>query len=1801
MNKIPGYDRTEKIHEGSNSIIFKGTRDSDNLSVVIKTPARLHPHPREIARIRHEYNIIRDLDRAGIIRVHDLIPFENTVAMVIEDFGGRSLKHIQGTRPLPLQSFLKIAIPITEAIGQIHAAHIIHKDIKPQNVIVNTETGELKIIDFGIASLLSRENPRIDNATLGGTLAYISPEQTGRMSRFVDYRSDFYSLGIMFYEMLTGRLPFPTKDPMELIHSHIARMPPEPHVINSEVPRQISRIIFRLLAKTAEERYQSALGLRMDLEECLNQLRQTKTVADFDLGASDVSGLFQIPQKLYGRETEITSLTQAFDAISVGSSMMVLLSGTPGIGKSALVQTIQKPLVKHRGYFISGKFDQFNRDVPYHALINAFQELMRQILTENESAIQSWKRGLNEALGAGGRVITEIIPEVELIIGEQPEVPELPPREAENRFHLIFKKFLQVFARKEHPLVLFLDDLQWADSGTIKLIQTLLEDGDIGHLLVLGAYRSNEVDEGSQLMLSVHELQKAGVRIQDIGIGPLGKDSVRDLLHDTVRGDQARLGSLTDMVLEKTGGNPFFLNEYLTALYNQKLLNFNSEVGRWEWDPERIEATAITANVVELVSANIQKLPAETQDMLKIASCLGGGFDLKTLSIVSESSVPEAATALEAALEERIIVSHGDNYLYSDAAVDEDGFNVSYKFAHDRIQEAAYELNTAERQKELHLNIGRYLLKSLSPEKRAEEEINIVSHFNQCLDLIQTPGERHEIAGLNLNSGLKARSSGAYREALNFLTIGSDLLPADAFESDYELALVLWRNRAETEYLNGMYAEADRHFEEIITRATSVLDKAAVYEARCQLYFSMNNMDGSIAAGIEGLGLLGVQVDREPGDLAVLREIIKARYNQGRRSTPGLIDLPELEDPRRLMQLRLLSALSSAAYATSSNLLPLLALKMLNLSLRFGNSPVAAFAYASYGLILCAVLGFTDAGYAMGELSLKLIDRYGAGNNMRPRVYYLFGEFINSWKHPVRDKYRFIKESYRTGLESGDLVYVAFSIATFIGSPLWSGDTSLEELLEDAARYDGVLRQTQEDLVINTVNLYRQLIYNLQGKAPNKFRLTGDLYDEDKFLEHYTEQNNPTVLFFIHLARLCLLYILGQHEAALVESNRALPHLQAALGQVEFYVFNFFHSLTLAATATGDRRGKHLKKIKANQGQMKKWAATNPANFESKFLIIEGERARLSGKPEAAGKFYERAIQAARKSSFLMDEAVATELAAKLDLASDRRELAEFYMTRSVSAWHRWGADQKVQDLHEEYGDIFDLSGRRGGTMAGTLFEGTIAPSFTVYEDSTGGSSSGGTTMSDSLDLASVVRASQALSGEIMLSRLLDNMMDILVKSAGAEKGVLLLNKDGSLLIEALKTADETETRLPGSIPFEDSDLLSPAVVHYTVRTGENLVLGDAAREGDFQSDEYVLANGVKSLLCSPITNQGQLIGILYLENNLTAGAFTADRLDLLKILSSQAAISIQNSRLYEKQREALETQTKMSEAFARFVPMEFLRFLGKESIMDVTLGDAVEEEMTVLFSDIRSFTSLSEKMTPRESFNFINGYLGEVGPLIREHNGFIDKYIGDAIMALFPENVEDAVAASIQMQKRVVQINSSRGSEDRPLIRIGVGIHTGNLMLGTIGETQRMEGTVIADAVNLASRMEGLTKTYGAAIIISGPSLFKLKQLETMQYRFLGALRVKGKAQPVSTFEILDGLPDREIELKLSTQNVFEEGIHTFLQGQFGGARKLFAEILNKHPEDSAIQHYLQRSEYFEQNPTAWQEGAEEAGGFDL
>ncbi|NEO55549.1 MAG: AAA family ATPase [Okeania sp. SIO3B5] len=1575
ITPLSDYEISDLIHESERTVVYRAVAKADAQPVVIKLMHNQFPSFHELVQFRNQYTIASNLSVEGIVKPLALSSYQNGYALIMPDFGGISLgEYYQNLSPhtKEISQFLDIAIEIAQIVYQLHQNRIIHKDIKPANILINPETQQIKIIDFSISTLLPKETQTIQTLNvLEGTLAYISPEQTGRMNRGIDYRSDFYSLGVTFFEMLNGRLPFETTDPMELVHCHLAKMPKlgsrqqgvgsreegtgnseeRNRVCETQIPQMLIEIIMKLMAKNAEDRYQSALGLKYDLEKCRQEWNQKGKIENFELGERDISDRFLIPEKLYGREAEVQTLLDAFERVahppqtphqsksaassgfpltkgdgrgisSGGKAEMMLVAGFSGIGKTVVVNEVHKPIVRQRGYFIKGKFDQFNRNIPFSAFVQGFRDLMEQLLSESDAQLEEWKNKILDAVGENGQVIIEVIPELEKIIGKQPSVPELSGSAAQNRFNMLFQKFIQVFATQNHPLVIFIDDLQWADLASLKLMQLLMSPGDTGYLLLLGAYRDNEVFPAHPLMLTLDEIVKSGATLNTITLAPLSKADLNNLVADTLSCNLEMALPLSELVYRKTKGNPFFATQFLKGLYKDGWISFNFDVGYWQCNMTEVRSLALTDDVVEFMATRLHKLPEAAREILKLAACIGNQFDLSTLAVVSELSELEVANSLWGALQEGLVLPLSQIYKFFQGVTQEEkasveDISVGYKFLHDRVQQAAYLLIPEDRKRETHFQIGQLLLNNIPEEQREDKIFDIVNQLNYGVELISDRKVADELANLNLIAGRKAKAATAYEAAVSYLTLGKNLVGKEGWSNNYDLTLAVYVELAAAEYLNLNFERSENLCDLVMEKAENVIEQVPVYETKMLSYIAQNRMLEAIETALEILQILGVSIPENPGKFQNFIQQLRTKINLQGKTIEDLASLPEMTDPYKLAALRILIAVTAPAYITKPTLLPIISYTMVNLCVKYGNSYWAAYAYSFFTVILCGEMVDFEGAYDFGQLALKVVERFNA-KELKAKVYQQINSFSRHWKEHQRDIIEGLIEGICSGLETGDLEYAGYCsihcsvTSIFVGEPL-------EQVEEKHTEYVELMTKFKQNFSRNYIKIWWQFGSNLRGLALDKMCLHGDRFNQNRDLPKLLATNNEMSIFSFYLSQIMLLYLFGNYDDAISNVNAAQKYEIGCPGQIQVPVYTFYSSLVFLAlfphVSPGEQK-KYLARVECNQKKIENWANIGPMNYQHKYDLVEAEKARVLGEKWQASELYDKAISGAKENEYIQEEAIANELAAKFYLELGKEKVAAGYMQEAYYCYARWGAKAKVEDLEKRYPLLLipilerQFPNSLSSYTFATLTEGTISKTTT----GTG----------EILDLATLMKASRTLSEDISLDGAIANLMQVVRESAGAETVALMLFTEQELILTALVTGEEVSTLTPLTVPTTHAVPLS--VVNQVKRSQNPLVIDNASHNNTYAGDAYIQKYQPQSIFCLPLIARGQLIGILYLENNQCTRAFTSERVEVLNLLCSQAAISLENAQLYQQAQQAL---ADLQQAQLQLVQTEKMATLG--------------------------------------------------------------------------------------------------------------------------------------------------------------------------------------------------------------------------------------------------------------------------------
>jgi PAS domain S-box-containing protein len=1640
---IPGYKTNELLHQSERTLVYRGERQRDRQPVIVKIPRADSPNAwLNISRITHEYAIGKNLSTPGLINIYEICQTNQGMpALILEDFGGESLANFLVDHPLSCLDFLTLAIKLAESLENLQKAQIIHQNIHPGNILINPISKIIKLIDFTQASRADQLPGHVNNLRNfrweSANLPYISPEQTGRMNRGIDYRTDLYSLGVTFYQMLTGNLPFQANEPLEWIYCHIAKTP-QPlgnlRLQNQAIPQSLSNIVLKLLAKNAEDRYQTIQGLKADLENCLDQLIFTGSVENFLLGQQDIAEQFQIPQKLYGREKELATLITILNqvnsadnsAIEAGekksrSAQLILISGYSGIGKSALVREIHQPIVANRGYFIGGKFDQYQRNIPYSAWLNALRELICQVLTESE-AVKGWQEKILAKLGSNAQVMVEVIPELELIIGKQPSVKKLGVTESENQFNLLFLQLISVFSQK-YPLVIFLDDLQWADSASLKLLEWLMLDRDAreripklaparagenrplvsnslagdseaiaqthplsfpnpdtaSRLLIVGAYRDAapgilkgnpdlSASEAWQLTLDQIQSSPHPLSLTEIKLRPLTINAIDELISDTLQCPPEWTQPLAELLFHKTSGNPLFLKQLLQSLYQQKLLIYNRETKHWQWDLEQIQALEITENVGELIQKKLTNLPSGTLEILKLAACLGNRFNLEFLAIAAQTSLVNTLEQMQPAIQGDLIVPQGhDPYAIArlnpgeisqiphDLVTPEFSESVCqiidlpklvYQFFHDRVQQAVYALISPSEAPKIHLKIGQMLLQHTRPDQRYEQIFEIVNQLNLGCNLITDLAQKYELAGLNLIAGQKAKAATAYEAALRYLTVGLKLLTEESWQTHYDLTLVLHIEALQAAYLNMEFGQIEPWAEVILQRAKTTLERVKVYELKIQFYMAINDINQAVKTGLMALAELKIYLPTNPRAWQELSQWLITKFALGKQAIKLLSKLPLMTDPYQLAAMRILVNLATPTAHTNPRLFTLVVLKMVQLSRTYGNSPFAACGYAIYGSILCRRGQAIALGYELGQLSLNLLDKFETPE-LKPRVYETFYGQINLAKSHLRESIQPLQQTVECGLENGDFEYAGYAAIAHCLHQFFLGENLLF-VWQESQQYLKVLEPLNQTLAIAHLNLWSQVVSSLSSDSEPGDRPIKEIFHKLETASTNLPQKAQIDPCSIALAKIISAYLFHEPEAAINQINLFKKH-EGNADTLKRFQFFFYASLLLLMPAQNlpkKEQRRLLKVVTKYQQKLNKLALSAPMNFQHKVDLVAAETARLLGDANQAIAAYDRAITGATQQGYIHEAAIASQRAGEFYQERGNQKIAEIYLRDAYDSYLNWGAIAIVKQLETKYPQIFSTPITQPMGVDRSMTINRISHPITPTE-------------SPSLDFKTVIKALQALSSEMILENLLDQIMKMLVENAGATTGCLLWELEGTWEIATRAVLNENQTIIGERSPVETREYVPLSVINYVEKTGEDLVLDDATLDERFSRDPYIQTKQPKSMICTSILHQNRLMGLLYLENHLTSSAFSSQNLTILKLLSSQAAICWENAQLYnnialreKRLRSQSSTLLKLSQRNRQQNSLEFRKAYAPTQDIFALVNRNFQQKLTSLAQD---------------------------------------------------------------------------------------------------------------------------------------------------------------------------------------------------------------------------------------------------------
>ncbi len=1696
MKTFPGFTINESISENGRMIITRGIRTNDGLPVILKLIPVEFQDTSSFRKFERELDISSKIQNPSVVKMLEMLDSSHGLALVMEDFQGILLREAFKKNRPSINTTLSQCIEITQIIRVIHQHKIIHKNINSDAFLISEETQEIRLLDLSLSMILSQERTELfDHKEIVGDLHFISPEQTGRINRLLDYRTDFYSLGILFYWMFTGKYPFETLDPIELIHAHIAKVPDHPSLIDSRIPKVIGNIIMKLLEKSSDQRYHSASGLIADLENCLFLLNEKGGISDFELGMHDQSDIFHIPQKLYGREKELEDIRSEFKTICRGGSSFVLISGYSGIGKSSLVQEIAQDIIAEGGFFAEGKFDQFQRNIPYSAGIAAFRGLIKRLLAEPDQKVEEWKGKILSVLGPNVQLLIEIIPEVELIVGKQAQVVELPPQEAKNRATLAFVSFIQLFAKPEHPLVIFLDDIHWADLPTLDLIYNMLTDQETSHFLLIGTFRHNEVDLTHPLQSLLNKLKPEYSYLKEITLPQLKTEDLIQLLVDTFHLPAARCATLGQLLLDKTGGNPFFTSEFLKTLYDEKLIQFDYEQKEWKWQINEIRKHDITDNVIDLMIGKIKKLDSNAQRLCVLASCIGNIFDLQVLSAIYGKSWAETSRDFLPVLEEDLVLSINGSWMNREASIENE--IPKFKFLHDRVQQAAYALVEEEDKKAIHLQIGRMMLDNLGEEKIAENLFDLVYNLNHGASLVTSYSEKLKIAELNLLAGRKAKASASYGPANDFYSKGLFILPVEAWQKYYDLTLSLFNEGGETAYLSGDFDSMNRITSSIFDNAQNISDLVRAYIIKIKAYVSLTKNEEAFDIGIECLKKLGVKFPSKPNPLHIIFNLLATKFLLRNKSAETLLSLPNMTLEKESAIMEVLSEIAQPSYFAKKNYFPLIVFKQINLSIKHGNHQHTAFAYATYGIVMCGSTFEFDEGLKFGELSVSLTDKFQT-QGLLAKTHFINGNFIRNWKYPYRENLPEILFSYHKGIENGDFLFASYAAFNYCVIKFFM-DVPLTQLRSEMDGYASSLTKIKQDLGLRWLNTFRQTVQILE-KTNAETQLLGPYYNEEIDHPKQEESFDYTGLCVYAINKMLLNFLFGNHDEVIAHGDKGFKVLDNVLAWPHI---PFMQSLYAIATLKSAEKKSGIKKqlliLKAKKylAKIEKAAKSSPENYITKMYLVQAELNQIKGEKEKAALLFDQAIKAGGESKLMMEEAIANESAGKFYLAYSDQAKGTKYLLEARRLYLKWGALAKVEQLDKTYALI-------PKTDTQESFSKTPLANYQEAQSS------------NKLDLTSLMKASLAISGEILFDQLIKKLMGVVIENAGAQNGYLVIPKGANWMIEGKGSLKEEFEYQTLQVSLDKNPYLPESVIKYVIRTKENLVLDDIQLDLRFAKDHLLEEQKTASVLCLPILNQGKISAVIYLDNTLHTGVFSVERVEFLKLLSGQIAVSLENSMFYQDLEQKVKDRTEELEKQKNELEQEksksdrlLLNILPKETADELKSTGATlpkyHPNISVIFTDFVNFTAISEKFDAVELVKEINHYYSKFDEIISLHHVEKIKTIGDSYMCAAGIPVErkshatDAVNTALAFSEFVSQEKAKRQKEGRPYFDIRIGIHSGPVVSGVVG-TKKFVYDIWGNTVNLASRMESSSEA--GKVNISEVTYHEVKDFFNCEYR---------------------------------------------------------------------------------------------------
>lgn len=1679
-----------------------------NSKILAQVLKETEPSLDDMVYLKNDFEVNQSINTEYSMKALDMVLTQSGFVVFKEYFDGIPLVNYISNKEFTVPLFLQLAIRLTQLLKELHQRRILVKEFIIEDILISPETLEMKMCTLGSASRVLRERPEFNSEfNYYGPLWHIAPEQTGRVGRTVDYRSDYYALGVILYQVLCWRKPFNYTDYLELIHAHIAKRPIEPRQVRPNIPQIISDIVMKLMAKNSEDRYQGEEGILADLELCMRKWQQHGNIEAFTLGEKDCSSLFSFSEKLYGRNKELDQLLKAWGNINSTHLELFLVSGYSGIGKTRLISEIRKPVIEANGYFISGKFNQFTKEYPYSAFASAFNQLLQQMLSESDEQLTVWKNLISKAVDSHGALMTGLMSDLEKLIGPQPSSPDLGALEGKRRFLNTFLNFLSVIPQNGKTLVIFLDDLQWADSGSLELLSAMVSS-HLNNIFLIGAYRDNEVDAAHPLSMTLHHLEKEYKHnIHKLKLSELDLKNVNELIADSLRMSTQATVPLAREVMRRTRGNPFFVKQFIEKLIEEKIITFDRELLCWVYDLGAIGNMELSEYVVDLILGKLKKMSGPAQEIIQLASCIGNTFDLDTLMLVTKQTKENCAEHLQEIISNEFISPIGSwQKFHSDALWNNFSFynqkpNYLFRFQHDRIQQAAYNMLSEEARKAMHLHIGKLMLEKTDPSELEEQLFDVLNHFNIAHDILSNPDEKIRLAELNLKAGRRALKNNAIRPAENYFKTGMHLVTG---QKNTELFKSLLISRSECEYLLGNYDASEKLFDEALNEAETHLVKADILSRKMALYENTQRHEKALEAAKQGLKLLGMNLPLNAGPLHVMKELLTVKFNLRNKSTQQLLENRNMEDAEKILTMKILMNLWGPCYLLQKqNLLAFKILRMVNLSVKHGNSIESALAYAFYGYVISAQLGDYKNGYSFARLGMALNEKF-KDKSLRSKVMVIAEGCVAHWRAPFKNYLQNLREAHQVGLEFNDIIYAGYALSFVNRSQILMGE-ELNSVYEKLRGYIRFALNIQSSISYHQMLAWARVLTDLRDILPDDQVFGELLQDEDhlRCLEKMSaEQNLPLPIANYHTAKAFYHCLLGEFQKASEHAEQAVPLMAAVLGLPEWPEQKIF--MLFAANGMlleGKKLQRKQEKIRKQQlAQLEKWAENSPSNYGAKFELAQAEDDLICGNDSEAMKHFELAVSLAKENQMSYMSAYIAERMAAMYFNRNEQDKAMNQLRFALLEYQKWGAARKVKSLNARFTFL------SSDTKEGKSKQGAIS--------------------SSSLDLKSVMQAAATLSEEVVFEKLLEKLLMVVIENAGAQNAYFIRSRNNTLFVDASSKLQNAFTCEIKSIPIKTVDEISHAIIRKVFHTGEAIIIEDVSQDVMFNLDPQLKISKAKSVLCMPILSKGQLSGILYLDNDASSHVFTFARLELLKLLSGQMAVSLENAQLYQnleqkvdertatiaQQNAALEKEKhKTDSLLLNILPEEIANELKEIGYSKPKKHD----EVTIMFTDFEGFTSMSEKLSPEEVVEIVDHHYKAFDKIVAKYNIEKIKTIGDAYMCVSglprykPEHASNCILAAFEILEFVNKYNLQRQEHGLPFCEVRIGIHTGPVVAGVVG-LHKFAYDIWGDSVNTASRME--SSGAPGKINVSVATYEKTRDLFHFEYR--GKITMKHKGE---------------------------------------------------------------------------------------